>query len=369
MNIHLNRSRRPLAAALVSVLALTATGCGSGSDSGSDAGGDGDGYTVAMSVAFVGNAWRKSMVQGWEYAAENAKKAGDIADYKVSVAPQGTATSQIAQIQSLILEKPDALNIDAESPTALNPVIKQACDAGIKVIVFDQTTDSTDDCASFLYNPLKEYGAAIAEEVASQLGGSGDIILVEGVVGGKPNAEILSGVEEVLKGYPDVKIVSTVTGESSDSVTEKALTGVLPTLGDVQGVISWGGTSGILSAFSKAKRDVPALVFDNSGESLRKLQELKDADANFSGAGVFTDPGQGAAAFQATMLLLNGTDLPKEIITPVITVPLDDLAAWIDVTPPGAVGQWLWTEDDVKKVIESQGSDNVFQPAIPSLAL
>ncbi|MGN6574163.1 MAG: substrate-binding domain-containing protein, partial [Nocardioides sp.] len=263
----------------------------------------------------------------------------------------------------------DALNIDAESPTALNPVIKQACDAGIKVIVFDQTTDSTDDCATFLYNPLKDYGAALAESVATQLDGAGNLILVEGVVGGKPNAEIKSGVEEVLKNYPDIKLVSTVVGESSDSVTEKALSGVLPTLEDVDGVISWGGTSGILSAFAKAKRPLPALVFDNSGESLRKLSELYDQDPSFTGSGVFTDPGQGAAAFQATMLMKDGTDLPKEIITPVINVPKEDLESWIAVTGPGAVAQWLWTEDDVSKVIETQGSDDLFTPAIPSESL
>ncbi len=327
-----------------------------------------DDYTVALSVAFTGNSWRKSMVQGWEYAAKNAQAAGEISGYKVSLAPDGTATSQIAQIQSLILEAPDALNIDAESPTALNPVIKQACDAGITVIVFDQTTDSTDDCATFLYNPLKAYGAAIADQVATQMGGTGNLILVQGVVGGKPNAEIVSGVNEVLAGYPDIKVVADVVGESSDSVTEKALTGVLPTLGPVQGVISWGGTSGILSAFDKADRPAPALAFDNSGESLRTLQDLGTADPNFTGTGVFTDPGQGAAAFQATMLKKNGTELPKEIITPVITIPKDNLSSWIDVTPPGAVAQWLWTQDDVAQVIATQGTDALFEPAIPTQA-
>lgn len=353
---------------LLSALAATAAGCGSDSNESEATEGDSD-YTVALSVAFTGNAWRKSMIQGWEYAAEQAKEAGKISDYKVSVAPQGTATSQIAQIQSLILEQPDAINIDAESPTALNPVIKQACDAGIAVIVFDQTTDATDDCSNFLYNPLQDYGAAIAESVATQIGGAGDVILVEGVVGGKPNAEILSGVEEVLEGYPDIEIVSSVVGESSDSVTEKALTGVLPTLDDVDGVISWGGTSGILSAFDKADRPVPSLVFDNSGESLRKLAELYEEDPDFQGSGVFTDPGQGAAAFQATMLAKDGTEIPKEIITPVITIPKEDLEAWIDVTGPGAVAQWLWTEDDISQVIETQGTDSLFEPAIPDKSL
>lgn len=365
----LNRSRQMMPALVATAVVLATAGCGSGAgaDGGSAADDDGD-YTVALSVAFTGNAWRKSMIQGWEHAAQAAKDAGKISDFKVSVAPDGTATSQISQIQSLILESPDAMNIDAESPTALNPVIKQACDAGIDVIVFDQTTDATDDCATFLYNPLKDYGAAIAASVAEQMGGSGNLIVVEGVVGGKPNAEILSGVEETLQGYPDIDVVSKVVGESSDSVTEKALTGVLPTLDDVGGVISWGGTSGILSAFEKADRPLPALAFDNSGESLRKLAELYGQDPDFSGAGVFTDPGQGAAAFQATMLMKDGTDLPKNIITPVINVPKDDLDAWIDVTGPGAVAQWLWTEDDVRQVIDTQGAD-LHEPAIPAESL
>ena len=366
---NLTRPRMASTVALLSVVAISSAGCGSDGGASGGSGSDGDDeYTVALSVAFTGNAWRKSMIQGWENAAEAAKSAGKISDYKVSLAPDGTATSQISQIQSLILESPDALNIDAESPTALNPVIKQACDAGIDVIVFDQTTDATDDCATFLYNPLKDYGAAIAASVAEQMGGAGNLILVEGVVGGKPNAEILSGVEETLQDYPDITVVASVVGESSDSVTEKALTGVLPTLDEVGGVISWGGTSGILSAFEKADRPLPALAFDNSGESLAKLAELYEQDPDFSGAGVFTDPGQGAAAFQATMLMKDGTELPKNIITPVINVPKDDLDAWLAVTGPGAVAQWLWTEDDVRKVIETQGGD-LFEPAVADKAL
>jgi ribose transport system substrate-binding protein len=329
---------------------------------------DTSGKKIAFSNNYAGNSWRQAMLDSYGIVTKKAVEDKAVGAADIFTTADKEVPTQAAQVQNLILQGYDAIVINAASPDALNGAIKQACDAGIDVIVFDQTTDATDDCATFLYNPLKDYGAAIAASVAEQMGGSGNLIVVEGVVGGKPNAEILSGVEETLQGYPDIDVVSKVVGESSDSVTEKALTGVLPTLDDVGGVISWGGTSGILSAFEKAERPLPALAFDNSGESLRKLAELYGQDPDFSGAGVFTDPGQGAAAFQATMLMKDGTDLPKNIITPVINVPKDDLDAWIDVTGPGAVAQWLWTEDDVRQVIDTQGAD-LHEPAIPAESL
>src|SRR5271165_1113288 len=102
-----------------------------------------NGYKIALSNSFYGNTWRKQMVDVMQKAANDAKAQGLISDFVVDNG-DGTANTQLAQLNSLILSHPDAILINAASPTALNGAIAQAAQQGIKVVVFDSLTSSTD---------------------------------------------------------------------------------------------------------------------------------------------------------------------------------------------------------------------------------
>ena len=80
------------------------------------------------------------MVEAFTNSAEEAKKAGYISDYEIQNG-DNTVNSQIAQINSFILEGVDAICICAASPTALNSTIQKALDAGITVVAFDSIVD------------------------------------------------------------------------------------------------------------------------------------------------------------------------------------------------------------------------------------
>src|SRR5664280_1241820 len=69
-------------------------------------------YVVALSNSFLGNTWRKTMVDIFEYTAKQAKAQGVIKDYRIENTAENTATEQIAQIKSLILAHVDAILID-----------------------------------------------------------------------------------------------------------------------------------------------------------------------------------------------------------------------------------------------------------------
>jgi ribose transport system substrate-binding protein len=100
-------------------------------------------YKIALSNSFYGNTWRKQMVDVMQKAADAAKGQGLISDFVVDNG-DGTANTQLAQLNSLILSHPDAILINAASPTALNGAVTQAVQQGIKVIIFDSLTTGTD---------------------------------------------------------------------------------------------------------------------------------------------------------------------------------------------------------------------------------
>jgi ribose transport system substrate-binding protein len=81
------------------------------------------------------------MVAEFTAAADKLKASGTLKDYIVSDAT-GNTTSQIQQVQNMIASGVDAIVIDANSETALNPAIEAAHKAGIVVVAYDNTVTS-----------------------------------------------------------------------------------------------------------------------------------------------------------------------------------------------------------------------------------
>lgn len=360
-----------LALVCAGVLAAV-TGCSSQPSSSSAASGStSGGYTVALSNSFIGNGWRQSMVKAWTDAANTAKSAGLIKSYKISNAEQNTATSQIAQIQSLILAHVDAITIDSASPTALNPVITQACKAGITVVVFDSLASAP--CEYNLSDSFDEWAQAEVDSVLTQMNNKGNLVIVQGVVGSAPNDTAMAVWKKELAKHPGVKVVATLDGENSSSTTQNALVGALPSLPKVDGVLLQEGADGVIKAFQSTGRTLPAVDFDTAGTSLQLWQELHQKNG-FTTTAANTDPGQGSAALQEAILLLqkqkiDGKAIPHTLTWPLLTVTQDNLADWAKVTPPTGVASWTWTREGVKSGIAAQlNGKAVASPPVPSVA-
>ena len=275
--------RNAVALAILVCLATGAAACSSNSSasgtssstgsasSASSAGSTSSKYTVALSNSFIGNPWRKGMIAGWTSAAQQAQSEGLISGYKVETTPENTATAQIAQIDNLILEHVNAIDIDPASPTALNPVITKACNAGIAVVVFDSV--ATAPCEYNLYNSFADYGTDLAKGVANALNGKGNVIVAHGIVGTGSDTISTNASLAELKKYPGIKVVATINGGGSPATTQAALAAVLPSLGVVNGVIDQTGTAGVFAAFQAAKRPLPAAVFGSDGREPADLVE------------------------------------------------------------------------------------------------
>lgn len=324
-------------------------------------------YVVALSNSFLGNTWRKTMVDIFEQTAKAAKAQGLIKDYRTENTAENTATEQIAQIKSLILERVNAILIDSASPSALNPVIQQACSKGILVMVFDSLASAP--CEYNLEDSIYQYGFQEGHYVAAGIHGHGNVIIARGVVGSAPEAIIYSGQLAALKQYPAIKVVSTVIGQASDPVTEQAILGVLPSLPRVDGVITGGSSFGAIQAFQKAHRALPVVAFDNSGEAIHFWQ-TQHAKNGYSAVSLRTEPGQAAAAFWEALDILQGHMAPKMLVFPNLVVTPDNLAQWAKVVPVGRVAAYLWTRDETRaeiaRIVHHQA---LMIPPVPSTTI
>ena len=124
----------------VAIVGLLSAGAASAQDG--VANGDTSKKRIALTDGFSSNAWEQSAWNSWKAVADQAVKDGVIAEQKIITGNDDPA-QQITQLQNLVLEGYNAIVIDAASPTALNGGIKDACDAGIIVVVYDFACDRT----------------------------------------------------------------------------------------------------------------------------------------------------------------------------------------------------------------------------------
>jgi ribose transport system substrate-binding protein len=309
---------------------------------------------IALSNAYYGNIWRHQMVDAFEAAAKQAKADGKIADYMI-LNGDGTVAQQNSQIAELILKKVDAIAVDAASETANNGVIEKACKAGIKVISFDSIASAP--CNVQLNFDFKGYKKQQAEWVIKQIGDKGNIIVVRGVKGSAPDADMFGAQDAVLKQHPNVKVVATVYGQATASVAQSAVANVLPSLPHVDAVLGQGGDDfGVAQAFDQAGgtyAEKPPVIEGGGSSNFIKWWADKAKANGYTTISLNTTPGIGGAAFWLTLDYVKGAQLPKLLIMPVATVDQNNLKDYADL-PPNIIVSPSYSEDWVKQNLLSQ---------------
>lgn len=347
-------------AALASVLGIGAAVAQEG-----PATGDTSKKRIALTDGFSSNSWEQSAWNAWKAVAEKAVKDGVIADQKIITGNDDPA-QQITQLQNLVLEGYHAIVIDAASPTALNGGIKEACDAGIVVVVYDLL--ATEPCAIKLNVDYHDYGVQETNYMAKMLGGKGNILEIRGVAGSQVDIDISAGINETLKKYPDMKNVGSVYGNWDGTVTQKQVATILPTLPQIDGVLDQGGDGyGAYQAFKTAGRPIPTIIMGNRQDELVLWKQMKEG--GYKTYSVSSAPGMSTIAFWIAQQVLAGKKVPNVVNVPLLAIQADTLDAWLAVTPEGTAASPRYTKDDAVALIDATvagktGSD-LPQPKLP----
>jgi ribose transport system substrate-binding protein len=258
-------------AVLAAAIGLTACGSGSGSSSGGGGDSGGEKFTIVMSNGFV-SQWRTQMENLAALMSEdNAPYKGHV-EFK-KVVSETSPTSQIQSINNIIAEKPDAILIDALSPTALNPVAEKACAQGITVIFFDQEAGSG-TCAYKLNEPVYELFVNNAEWLAKTLHGHGKIIQDLGLPGSPVSQLGTKAAEDVFPKYPGIEIVAKYEGNYTPGPTKQAVSQILTTQKGIEGLYGIAGVDGAVQAFEET--GTPMVPMTNYGDMSVRLVNLID---------------------------------------------------------------------------------------------
>ncbi len=295
---------------------------------------------IALSNSFYGNTWRRQMVDAFTEQAEAAKAEGLIADYVV-LNGDGSVAQQNSQLAELILRGVDAIAINAASDSALNDIATRACDAGIKVVAFDSLLSA--DCAWKLGFDFTGYKTAQAKATLDLIGDKGNVVVVRGVSGSRPDAEMYAAQKAVLDQHPEVKVVAEVIGEATASVAQQAIANILPSLPPVDAVLAQGGSDdfGIARAFEQYggpyAEKMPVIEGGGSSDFVIWWNELTKKQPDYKTTSMNTTPGIGGAAFWFAYDITQGANPPKAINMPVAVVDAANLDATARDLKPGFI--------------------------------
>jgi ribose transport system substrate-binding protein len=276
------------------------------------AGGASGPFTICISNGFVGSEWRTQMIQNLQDVNAEYKAAGVTNDLVIESADTDVP-GQIQQIRNLISKGVNAIIINPNDIKALNPVIKEAKDAGIVVITIDQEITSPDTINVVI--DQKEWAKMSAKWLAEQLGGKGNVVVINGIAGHPANEARYNGVKEVFAEYPDLKVLNVVNANWDQATGQQKMAELLSSQSSIDGIWTQDGmASGVLRAVMAANPSkLPIEVGEARAEYLKLWDQMRQKDANWTSYGVINPPGVAASGLRVAIELLQGRQLKDEL--------------------------------------------------------
>jgi ribose transport system substrate-binding protein len=262
-------------------------------------------YTIGVSNSFVGSEWRTQMISNIEETAELFRAAGCEIDVVIESADTDVA-GQIQQIQNLLNRGVDAIIINPGDQSGLNSALEEAVEEGVVVVAVDQEIGA--EGVINVTIDQNEWAKISIGWLAEQLGGEGDILLIEGFVGHPANEARMAGVEEVLAEYPNITVVGRESGMWDQATGQQVASDLLAANPDVDAIWTQDGMAmGVLTAVNAANLDNRPLV---TGEAragyLQMWSETLAENPDFQTIGVVNPPGVGGSGLRVVMEILQG---------------------------------------------------------------
>lgn len=237
--------------------------------------------------------------------------------------------TQIAQIQTLIAQQPDAIIEQLGNLDVLNPWLQRIKDAGIPLFTVDTATPlAINNSTSNNYG----IGSDLALQMVKDMGGSGKVVIFNGF-NSVPVCKIrIDQIKYVLSAFTEIEIVDPELRDVIPNTVQQAYndtTDMLTKFGADSGlkaiVACWdvpmvGATQAIEAA---GRTDVKTYGVDGSADYVAMVADPKSA----AGAVAAQQPAEiGKAAVQAVAAHLNGQTVAPFTMVPAVLITKENAA-------------------------------------------
>jgi ribose transport system substrate-binding protein len=183
----------------------------------------------------------------------------------------GDVATQAAQMEQMINQKVKAIIIAPVQANSLAPQLAAAKAAKIPVIAVNTTLSSTKLVTSAVLPDDVAAGRQQMEQMAKHLNGKGNIVILQGPLGSSPELDRTKGIEEVLKKYPNIKVLAKDTSNWSRAEAANKVANWLTSFkGQIDGIVSENDDMGLgaVQALREAKLKIPVVGIDGIQDGL-----------------------------------------------------------------------------------------------------
>jgi ribose transport system substrate-binding protein len=325
----MSRSTRLFAAIGAGTLVLGLAACGAGDTSArsSSASASGSGSAAApadekVQIGVTVYNMSSFITEGKEgmdayAAANNIELVWNSANDDVS--------TQANQVDQLINQGVDAIIIVPVQADSLTPQIAAAKEKNIPILAVNAELNSTELDASVQPDDVAA-GAQEMQMMADELGGKGNIVVLQGPLGGSGEINRGKGIDQVLANYPDIKVLAKDTANwKREEAVNKTKNWISAFGDDIDGVVAQNDDMGLgaLQALKEAGKTVPIVGIDGIEDGLNAVKS-----GDFIGTSLQNGTVELSAGLAVANKIARGeeTDTKPVYIMPAITQENVDVA-------------------------------------------
>lgn len=189
----------------------------------------------AIIVKNTGNPYNEKEMEGFKTAIT------EIGGEVIEKAPdQPTAEAQIQMIGELVSQKVDVIAIAGNDPDALQPALKKAMDAGIKVLSLDSAVNKDSRMVHVNQADPERIGRVEVQALYTMTGGKGDIAILSATSQATNQNTWIEWMKKELQDpkYKDMKLVKVAYGDDLRDKSVSETEALLKTYPNLKGIIA-----------------------------------------------------------------------------------------------------------------------------------
>lgn len=258
--------------------------------------------TIGFSQTAFNHPWRVSMLESLQAEAcrhSNVKLV--VLDGNVDVAKQNN------DVRDLLARGVDAVLLSPVESAALVPAARAVQSAGIPLIVMDR--DVPTEKTLFIGQSNVTMAEKVAERMAKDLGGKGNIVVLTGLKGSSAAVDRDKGMKNVLAKYPDIKVLAVGDAQWIREPAVPLMEDFLTAHPKIDAVFShaeessWGAQLAIARA-NRCAGNIRNYTFDGSNAGFKSVRAgTFGADGNYT-------PFIADIGLRAALYKLMGKDIP-----------------------------------------------------------
>lgn len=278
--------KKRIVLAMAAVLMSTLVGCASGTASETTAAeaaqtqqktesSEAEGETVE--IIYVAHGL-EDMFCNWLVSCVEDQMGADYPNYHMQVLDgKLSADVQAEQLENAIAMKPDLIFYTAADYYACTPIIKQAQEAGIPVIMIQAPVydDNDQSAAPYVDCDMYEVGKMVATYAMEQIPENAEIAMLLGPAGNLHSELRQKGWDEVLATRPDIKVVDVQRGDWDTAEAMRITEDWLQHYPNLQAVASMNDSMilGTIEAEKAAGRELYTYGVDGMADGCNAVKE------------------------------------------------------------------------------------------------